>query len=118
MLCGSVGQLSACAPGTVGQFGPLGRVVEQPGDGRVDRVHVTGGYQHRAVADQLRLATHRGGDQRNAGPQRLLGEQLATLPDAGDHRDVGGGQQVRDVGAEAEQLHRGAFGGDLGAERR
>ena len=96
-----------------GVVGALRRVGEQVARRRVSNASdVARRDQHGGVADQVGQPADGGGDQRHAGAQRLLGEQLPGLPVAGDHGEVGGGEQVGHVAAVPEQGDRGARGGD------
>jgi hypothetical protein len=94
---------------------------EHPDDGVGEGRGVTHGHQGGGVAEQVRHPPGAGGDQRRAGPQRLLSGERAALPPRGQHAEVGRGQQVGDVRAPAQQQHGEPLGADpvgqLGLQR-
>ncbi|GAA3503952.1 hypothetical protein GCM10019016_110650 [Streptomyces prasinosporus] len=85
---------------------PAVGVAQQPHDGVGERPRVAVRDEFGGVADEFGGAADPGRDQRHARVEGLLGERGARLPPAGQQREVGGGQQVEDVLAPADEPDR------------
>lgn len=98
---GQLGRLGAARRGErVPPYGVGEEREDRTGQGR--GVAVTD--QFRGPADQFAGTSGVGGDQRHPGPQRLLGDQRARLPPAGQYHQVGRGEEFGHIVATAEQL--------------
>jgi hypothetical protein len=58
---------------------------------------ISGTNQQRMIANEVRYAANRGSDNWQPGLHRLLDDESAGFPPAGQDKDIGGVQQISSV---------------------
>lgn len=93
-------------------------IAEQAYDGFGERLRIAVRNEFGRVADQFGDAPDRGRDERHARVEGLLREDGAGFPTAGQQRDLGGREELRDVVAPPDQPDGQSFVLDTALQNR